>query len=94
VDFRITSGRRNMRLRVGSTRALLAARRQPLLLLLPCVETLPSAERSAPAVRSAALWKLSEVGGLGQVILIPRVTPLLSDVIVIGVEVVVGAVVV
>jgi hypothetical protein len=83
-----------MRLRVGSTRALLAARQRPLLLLLPWIETLPSAERSAPAVRSAALWKLSEVGGLRQVILIPRVTPLLSDVIVIGVEVVVGAVVV
>ncbi len=84
-----------MLLRVGSTRALLAARlRQPLLLLLPWVETLPSAERWAPAERSAALWKLSEVGGLGQVLLIPRVTPLLSDVIVIGVEVVVGAVVV
>jgi len=84
-----------MRLRVGSTRALLAARRQPLLLLLlPWVETLPSAERSAPAVRSAALWKLPEVGGLRQVLLIPRVTPLLNDVIVIGVEVVVGAVIV
>ncbi len=84
-----------MLLRVGSTRALLAARlRQPLLLLLPWVETIPSAERSAPAVRSAALRKLSEVGGLGQILLIPRVTPLLSDVIVIGVEVVVGAVVV
>ncbi len=82
-----------MLLRVGSTRALLAARLRPLL-LLPWVETLPSAERSAPAVRSAALWKLPEVGGLRQVLLIPRVTPLLNDVIVIGVEVVVGAVVV